>query len=62
MKYLLKHKKHKTYYCFDKEDGYKFFKLDSSRAYRFNSRSNAYRIKKNFNYPDNWKVVCVNDE
>ncbi len=62
MKYLLKHKKHNTYYCFDKEDDYRFFKIDSKWAYRFNSKSTAYQTRKNFNYPDNWRVVGVKDE
>lgn len=62
MKYILKHKKHNTYYCFDKEDDYRFFKLGANWAYRFNSKSSAYNMRKSFNHPDNWKVVGVEDE
>lgn len=62
MKYLLKHKKHKTYYCFDKEDDYRFFKIGSKWAYRFGSKTMAYKMRNSFNYPNNWKVVCIKDE
>ena len=25
-------------------------------------KDSAYNIRKSFNYPNNWKVVCVKDE
>lgn len=62
MKYILKHKEYKVYYCFDKKDKRKFFKVDSERAYRFDYKCDAARIRKYLKHPDEWDIVEVINE
>ena len=62
MKYAIRHKIHKTFYCFDKEDRYKHFSVDVNKAYRFNYVSSAMRILNKLKKPDRFEIVRVRDE
>jgi hypothetical protein len=61
MKYVLQHKEYRTYYCFDKEDKYKYYSLQRQKAYRFNRESSASKIQSKFKHPDRWEIVRVKD-
>lgn len=58
MKYILKHKEYKTYYCFDKELGRRFL-VDGSKAYKFRLESSAAKMRSKFKYPDKWEIIEV---
>lgn len=49
MRYVLRHKEYRTYYCFDKIDKCKFYKIGIEHAYKFNKPESANRIKINLN-------------
>ena len=61
MKYVLKHKIYKTFYCFDKEDKYKHFSVHIEKAYKFNRESSASRILNKLKHPDRWEIKGVRD-
>lgn len=61
MKYAIRHKLYKTFYCFDKEDKYKHFSVHVEKAYRFNYESSAMRILKKLKNPDRFEITRVRD-
>ena len=62
MKYILRHKKYKTYYCFDNEDKYKHYSVDGTKAYKFNRVSSANKILSKFKHPENWEIVEIKEK
>lgn len=61
MKYVLQHKKHGTFYCFDKEDKKKRFSIQLEKAYRFNFDGSAARILNKLKKPENWQIVGIRE-
>jgi hypothetical protein len=61
MKYAIRHKLYKTFYCFDKEDKYKHFSVHVEKAYKFNSEGSATRILKKLKNPDRFEITRVVD-
>lgn len=61
MTYVLRHKEHRTYYCFDKIEKMKFYKLGIEHAYKFNYPSSAEKIRTKMKHPDNWEVIGVRE-
>lgn len=59
MKYIVKHIKYGTYYCFNDYFKCKEYKVDCEKAYRFNRKCDANRIIRKLKHPENWKVVEV---
>lgn len=61
MAYVLQHKKHGTFYCFDKEDKRKYFSIQLEKAYRFKYESSARRILNKLKKPENWQIKGIRE-
>lgn len=58
MKYVLRHKEYKTYYCYIEGQGRRFLK-DGEKAHKFRCEANAISQRNKFKHPDRWEIIEV---